>query len=154
MFDALKSLIFQPETLEEEDRKFSANDKQLAEAALLFHVIAADGIVGDDERQRLQTVLSKSFGLEPDQTARLMDEARQADNEAIDLYSFTRTLKRELTYDERVALIGNMWEMVFADGVVHELEDNIVWRVAELLDVEARDRMMMKREVRQNQDDI
>lgn len=154
MFDALKSLIFQQETNEEEGSRFSANDKQLAEAALMFHVIAADGIVGDDERQRLEEVLSKNFGLEPDQTARLVEEARQADNEAIDLYSFTRTLKRELSAEERLALIGNMWEMVFADGVVHELEDNIVWRVAELLDVEARDRMQIKREVRQNQDDV
>ena len=51
--------------------------------------------------------------------------------------------------DQRLQLIRNLWEMVFADGVVHELEDNIVWRVAELLDVEARDRMEIKRAVRE-----
>ncbi len=42
----------------------------------------------------------------------------------------------------------DLWQMVYADGEVHEFEDNIVWRVAELLDVEARDRLALKQSVR------
>jgi hypothetical protein len=37
-----------------------------------------------------------------------------------------------------------MWDMAYADGQVHELEENIVWRVAELLGVPSRDRMQLK----------
>ena len=39
--------------------------------------------------------------------------------------------------------------MVFSDGEIHELEDNVVWRIAELLAVDKRDRMEIKRNVRQ-----
>jgi uncharacterized tellurite resistance protein B-like protein len=41
-----------------------------------------------------------------------------------------------------------MWRMVFADGRADEFEDNIVWRVAELLGVPARDRMLLKKAAR------
>jgi uncharacterized tellurite resistance protein B-like protein len=56
-------------------------------------------------------------------------------------------LKRHLDPDGRKAFIGLMWEIVFADGELHELEDNTVWRVAELLDVERQDRISERRKV-------
>ena len=43
--------------------------------------------------------------------------------------------------------------MVYADGDVHEFEDNIVWRVAELLDIDARSRMELKSQVRGAEED-
>jgi uncharacterized tellurite resistance protein B-like protein len=44
-----------------------------------------------------------------------------------------------------------MWEIVYADGVRDEVEDNIVWRVAELLHVESADRVRLRREVEARQ---
>ena len=38
-----------------------------------------------------------------------------------------------------------MWEIVYADGELHELEDNVVWRVAELIGVDRRDRVEARR---------
>jgi uncharacterized tellurite resistance protein B-like protein len=38
-----------------------------------------------------------------------------------------------------------MWEIVYADGELDELEDNTVWRVAELIGVERRDRIEARR---------
>ncbi|MEM7461227.1 MAG: TerB family tellurite resistance protein [Pseudomonadota bacterium] len=153
MFDSLKKLIFDRPAEEDAPASFSADEKQLAEAALMFHVIAADGIVTDDERKTLSRLLSSQFGLGADETAALIEQARNADNEAIDLYGFTRVLKRSLTHEERLELVRNLWKMVFADGVVHEFEDNVVWRVAELLDVDSRDRMEIKRSVSRSQAD-
>ena len=48
----------------------------------------------------------------------------------------------------RILLVEDLWEMVYADGELHEFEDNVVWRVAELLGVEARHRMMLKQRVK------
>ena len=73
-----------------------------------------------------------------------MNEGEQADQEAVDLYSFTSIIKRNLDEDARIKFIELMWEVVFADGVAHELEDNVVWRVAELIGVSTRDRVTMK----------
>ena len=44
-------------------------------------------------------------------------------------------------------MVEDLWEMVFADGKLHEFEDNVVWRVAELLGVQSRSRMELKQRV-------
>ena len=41
-----------------------------------------------------------------------------------------------------------MWRVVYADGELGALEDNLIWRTAELLAVPARDRMELKQMVR------
>ena len=107
-----------------------------------------DGIVESEEQARLTSLLAERFELEKDQATQLMEDARQADQQAVDLYRFTSVLMRSLEHEERVAIIENMWEMVYADGVVHEMEDNIVWRVAELLAVDSRERVLLKQRVR------
>jgi uncharacterized tellurite resistance protein B-like protein len=98
-----------------------ADDPRVAASALLYQVMSADGLDA------------------------LAAAGERADNEAIDLYAFTSVLKRQLDPDARKAFIGLMWEIVYADGELHELEDNIVWRVAELMDVERHDRVEARR---------
>ena len=73
--------------------------------------------------------------------------ANERDKEAVDLYGFTSVLKRELDEAGRIEIIEMMWKLVFADGEIHEFEDNLVWRVAELLGVSRRDRIRMRQNV-------
>jgi uncharacterized tellurite resistance protein B-like protein len=40
-----------------------------------------------------------------------------------------------------------MWQVVFADKQNHELEDNMVWRIAELIGVSARQRNILRSEI-------
>ena len=146
MFDIITRFVSDLKTSEEPE-KFIHDRKQLAEAVLMYHVIAVDGIVTDGEKNRMGELISKQFGLDEKTTASLVWEAQTADKDAIDLYSFTSVLKRTLNENERVTIVENLWEMVFADGVIHELEDNVVWRIAELLAVDSRSRMLMKKKV-------
>jgi uncharacterized tellurite resistance protein B-like protein len=121
---------------------------RLAAAAILYHVIAVDGVVSDSERETLRAVLRNEYDLDDGDAEALLDRARAADLEAVDFYGFTSTLKQKLDDDGRRKVIEMMWRMVFADGRADEFEDNIVWRVAELLGVPARDRMLLKKAAR------
>lgn len=123
---------------------FSKSDPRLAAAALLFHVMDADGDSGKDERKRISQLISEAYGLKGEALKRLLNDSEQADQEAVDLYSFTSIIKRNLDEEARIRFIELMWEVVFADGTAHELEDNVVWRVAELIGVSTRDRVTMK----------
>ena len=40
-----------------------------------------------------------------------------------------------------------MWEIVYADGRVTEFEDNLIWRVADLLGVSSRERIALRQRV-------
>jgi uncharacterized tellurite resistance protein B-like protein len=148
MLNDLKAFLLGRKSTEESGRTDQVDPLQLAQAALMFHVVAADGQVTDKEKSRLREVLRGRFGLDDRATGDLIEKARAADNEAVDLYAFTRTLKRDLDDQAKAEIIEDLWEMVYADGNLNELEDNIVWRVAELLGVESRTRMELKRAVK------
>jgi uncharacterized tellurite resistance protein B-like protein len=126
------------------------DELQLAAAALLFHVIAIDGVVSDEERTLLTDLLSRRFGLSIEEAAALARKAEDADAEAVDLYGFTSVLKRTLDIGDRERIIELMWKLVYADGTVHEFEDNAVWRVAELLSVPTATRVGLRKKVRDN----
>jgi uncharacterized tellurite resistance protein B-like protein len=126
------------------------DEVRLAIAALLFHVIAVDGTVLEEERTALIELLERRFELSPDEARALVAAAEVADAEAVDLYAFTSVIKRDIDQAERERLIGMMWKMVYADGKVHEFQDNVVWRVAELLGVPSQTRIRLKQSVRGN----
>jgi uncharacterized tellurite resistance protein B-like protein len=135
---------------EKRERHFSEDDVRLALAALLVHCMAIDGAVSATERGTLKTMLSRNFGLSETDLETLLSDALKAEREAVDLYRFTSVLKRQMDETQRVRVIENLWEIVFADGASHEFEENLVWRVAELLGVHRSDRIAAKRAVAEN----
>lgn len=122
-------------------------DKKLAAAALMVHVMAADGTIRPEEEAKLLSVLREHYAVSQDDAKTLAENARAAQETAVDLYGFTSILKQQMTEEERLGLIEDLWEMVYADGDLHEFEDNVVWRVAELIGVHARHRMELKQRV-------
>ena len=131
------------------DRRTIGEDQiRLAVAGLLAHVVAVDGVVTDEERAALAEVLDAHFDLGADEAATLAAAGAGADVEAVDLYGFTSVLKQRLSDEDRRRIIEMMWRLVYADGKVHEFEDNVVWRVAELLAVPAQVRIGLKQAAR------
>lgn len=120
------------------------DDPRIAAAALLYHVMNADGVRQDAEWERIKELLSQTYDVEGDALDALAEAGAKADGEAIDLYAFTSVLNRHLDDAGRVALIRLMWEVVYADGELHELEEHTIWRVAELIGVDRRDRIAMR----------
>ena len=130
------------------DEDGELGDDRLAAAALLVHTSGVDGDFSADERQKLATLLSDRFSLEGSEAEELITRAQAADLVAVDLYRFTSVLKSKLDDSGRRRIVEMMWEMVFADGEVHEFEDNLVWRVAELLGVSTRERILLKQQAK------
>ena len=104
-----------------------------------------DGKVDLAERRELQRIIKERFGLDAMAAAELTALAEQSDREAIYFYHFTSVLKRALDDGERLKIVEMLWDIAFADGAVHELEENTIWRIAELLGVSTRDRVLCVR---------
>lgn len=120
---------------------------RLAAAALLVHAGVIDGNFDNDERRKLHVLLQERFDLGDDEARRLIRHAEDREREAVDLYRFTSILCAELDQDGRKRIIEMLWEIVMADGVVHEFESNLVWRTAELLGVSTRDCVLLRKAV-------
>jgi len=147
MLDAIKTFLSEMSGTAEK-KEFGEDDYRIAAAALLFHVIAVDGVVSEEEREKLAEILMRRYQLDRQGVQKLIAAAESADNEAIDLYGFTHVLKQHLDAAGRERIIELMWMLVYADGSVHEFEDNVIWRVAELLGVSSQDRIRLKQAVR------
>lgn len=147
MLQSLRSFLSNVNSNSVEELPLQQGDERIATAALMYHLIAIDGHVDQSEKEALREVLKKNFDIEEAELTELIDQAKQRDEEAIDLYEFTSVLKRKLDYEERLNVMDMLWKMVYADGVLHEFEDNIVWRVSELLGVSKRDRIAIRNRV-------
>lgn len=138
MLDALRRLFTDLITRETE-RTFAADDPRLAVAALMCHVLAADGVVRPSERQRMVGELARRYQLSEDDAGDLAEAARRVELESATVQRFTAGLERGLPIEERREIVAELWKIVYADGVVHEFEDAIVWRIADLLGLEPHD---------------
>ena len=121
-------------------------DPRVAAAALLFHLANADGAVSAEEEARIVAALGRTYGVDEQEARTLAERGRLADLDSVDLFGFTRVIIAHADEAERVRFVQLLWDITLADGDVHELEDNLVWRIAELLGVSARDRMLGKRQ--------
>ncbi|MGI6856079.1 TerB family tellurite resistance protein [Mesorhizobium sp. 1B3] len=129
------------------------DDPKVAAAALMIHVMDADGERQQSEISRLKETLSEHYDVHGQALEALFRAAEKADQEAIDLYAFTSVLKRHLDEKARAEFIGIMWDVVYADGEMHELEDNTVWRVAELIGVDSRERIALRQRAQREAQD-
>jgi uncharacterized tellurite resistance protein B-like protein len=124
--------------------KPDANNPDVAAVALFFHVIGADGVVDEVESEKLKSLIIQEYGVSGADLRELIEAGEEADREAVDLYQFTSILNRSLEPEAKVHFIELLWNLAYADGYRHELEDHVVWRIADLMGVSNRDRVLAR----------
>ena len=147
MFEAFKNFVADFVEGERHPSQFADDDYRLAAVALLVHAATIDGDMSAAERDKLHAVVKKRFKLDDALADELIDKATEAEHESVDLYHFTSLLNRVLDDDGRARVVEMMWEIVYADGRRDELEDNLLWRAADLLGVSSRERIKLRQRI-------
>jgi uncharacterized tellurite resistance protein B-like protein len=147
VFESFRNFISEFVDGEKHPSQFGEDDYRLAAAAMLVHAAAIDGEMSQSENDTLHAVIKQRFSLDDAATEELVEKATAAEHEAVDLYHFTHQLNRSLNEEGRARIVEMMWEIVYADGKRDELEDNLVWRAADLLGISPRERILLRRQV-------
>jgi len=147
VFDAIKSFVADLASGDKPASGFDDNDYRVAVAALLVHAASVDGSASEAECDMLTALLKRRLGLDDAAAARLIEYATAAEQDAIDLYRFTSILNRTLNEAGRRRIVEMMWEIAYADGTVTQFEDNLIWRVADLLGVPSQERIALRQHV-------
>jgi uncharacterized tellurite resistance protein B-like protein len=145
MLDRLQA-FFQSVMQDRPKSVFAPDDPRIAVAALCLQVMEADGVVRDSERTKLREILKQQYDLDGTELDDLIAAGQSAESEAVDYYRFTTELKRQLNEEQRQQLVGLLWDIVYADGTRSEMEDHAIWRVADLLGVSGRERIVQRQE--------
>ena len=114
-------------------------EDQVAAAALLVEAARSDGNFGDTERQVIAASLGRHFGLSASQVEELLEVAERTSRESVEWHGFTHAVKEATSPEERVGLIELLWEVVLADGQVHDYEASLIRRLCGLLYVSGRE---------------
>ena len=153
MFERFQ-VFFHNLTADRPKNSFVPDDPRIAVAALCMQVMEADGQIKDSEKKRLRKLLKEQYGLDRKQLDALIAAGQEAESSAVDYYRFTSDLKRHLNSEQRVELIGILWDIVYADGERSEMEDDAIWRIAELLGISARERIQKRQEAARRVTDV
>jgi len=115
------------------------HEKHLASAALMVEAATLDGEFDEAERAAILALLQRAFELSAEDAESLINEAIAHHADATHLLRFTRAVKDHFDEDERIELIEMMWNVVYADGVLHDYEANLMRRIAGLIYVSDRE---------------
>ena len=135
------------QTLGKNKDEFDQDDPRVAAVALLFYIAYADGVEQSVEKETLKNIVSREYELCGEDLKKLIDAGRNAHQSCLDPLEFSSILKRHLTPQQCTAFIGLLWEIAYADGYVYELEDTLIWRVADLIGVNRDDRLELKKQI-------
>ena len=124
-----------------------ADRQQLALASLLVEMARADFDESQDEHNQIIDLLATHFELSSAEALELLNRARDANNNAICLFDFTRALHASLDATQKLEVIRLLWQVALADTKLDKYEDYLVRKVADLLYVSHSDVIRLKHEV-------
>lgn len=129
--------LFQNPAEETPEKAF--DDVKIAAAALLVRAAVMDDVYGESEQDKIRAILKNTFELTDEETSELVALAIDEEHHAVDLHRWTQTLKDAYGLEERVQLIEELWEVVYADGKLNDYEASLLRRVAGLIYVPDRE---------------
>ena len=121
----------------------------IAACALLLEIAHADDVFAPEERERIVRAVREDLGVPPadvEEVVRLAEEERR---ESVDLYQFTKLVGEKFTRAQRLRLVEVIWGVVYADGQMTAVENQLARRIAELLGFQHPEVQAVREKVKQ-----
>lgn len=138
LFSQVVETISSRESEDAEDREAAL---RLATAVLMIDVARADYVFDETEFDNVLRLIEAHFGLSPEESAELVNEAEEKAEDIVSVHDFTKLLHDYLTEDEKAQIVSLLWQIAYADGRLDKFEDSLVLKISDLLYV-SRGRVM------------
>jgi uncharacterized tellurite resistance protein B-like protein len=112
----------------------------LAAAALLVEAAWRDQDFDHGERRHVVDLLGERFGLTMEEAEFLVAAAEEKVHGATQILPFTRAIKDRFSHAERIEMVEMLWQVVYADGVLHDHEAALMRQIGGLLYVSDQER--------------
>ena len=98
-----------------------------------------DDDFGPEEREKIASLVRSRFELSAEEASEILDLAEAKVEDSVQVFGFTRVLKDAFDHEERVEMMEMLWQVVYADGELHDMEASLMRRVSGLLFVSDRE---------------
>ena len=123
----------------------SAADREAAirkaTAVLMLDVARADYVFEESEFERVLELVERHFGLTPEETVQLVNDAGDEAEDLTSVHQFTELLHEHLDETDKARIVALLWQIAYADGRLDKYEDSLVLKISDLLYV-SRARVM------------
>ena len=115
------------------------DDARLAITALMIRVARSDDDYSKAKLNNITSLISARFKLSNDEANELIKEAELVEEQAPDTVRFTKSIKSAIDFDDRIAIIEDLWSVVLTDSFRDTNEDALIRTVVSLLGVSDKD---------------
>lgn len=142
LIDRIKHLFSKPQRISREDLQLlSALDEPkeptptLAYALVLMQAARADNTVADVERASVASILTKKMGVPSRDIEALLSQAESLLASGAGMDVLAGSLRETLNDEEKKLLLSRVKGIVGSDGFTSPIEEQIVIRIANLLNI-------------------
>ena len=128
MINSLKFFFQQSE----KTHQYNRSDLQLL-SGLMIEAANIDGHVDQKEVNKISKVLIDTFNEEPSAVEEELKKCLNELGEHKSFHSFTSQINQSFSNEKKIILLEILWEIILADGKVHDFESNLIRRLAGLL---------------------
>jgi uncharacterized tellurite resistance protein B-like protein len=122
-------------------------DVKLSVAVLLVEAARQDDQFEPRERAVIEALLTQKFDMTAVECAALLAAAVARSEQMVQIQGHTSELLDAMTQEERIGVIEMLWDVAYADGVLDPEEDLLIRKVAGLIAVTDRERVVARNRV-------
>jgi len=112
---------------------------------LMFEIAISDGTLDESELKLIKKRADK-IAKEDEKTSSIIKKIIDETEDSVSLYPTIKKINDSYTFEEKVELLTILWELVAADSVIDPYEENLYFKIAELIKIKRSKANQIKQE--------
>jgi len=112
---------------------------------LMFEIAISDGTLDESELKLIKKRADK-ITKEDEKTSSIIKKIIDETEDSVSLYPTIKKINDSYTFEEKVELLTILWELVAADSVIDPYEENLYFKIAELIKIKRSKANQIKQE--------
>ncbi|MDC0194863.1 TerB family tellurite resistance protein [Alphaproteobacteria bacterium] len=100
---------------------------------IMMEAANIDGSVDKEETDKISKVLVENFNEDAADVSNVIEKCMNELSDNKSLHFFTSRINKTFENEKKIILIEILWEIILADGKIHDFESNLIRRLAGLL---------------------
>ena len=127
--------------IEEKESEFEI---ELTASILAYEIARSDGDITEDEKTLLLKEvkkISQKVGKDDEDILKLIENYS---NDSVSFYEFIEDINKYFSKEDKISLIGFLWDVAYADSNLDVDEERLIRRIADLIRIKDMDVLKLK----------
>ena len=114
---------------------------------LLLSVANAEYNIEKEEIKLIKEIIQDFFSIDTKETYKIVEQAIIDFKKSTSLFEYAQILNEHFTYQDKVDFIFCIFELAYVDKELHFMEQHLIKKIADILNVEHQDLIKTKLEI-------